>query len=92
VTVDRARRRVTIDGQLAHLTPIQYSLLEYLAIHRDRVVSSDELLEHCWDSNRDLLSNPLHPQLSRLRTVFGDALAFVSVRGQGYLLQRSDET
>ncbi|HEU5152221.1 MAG TPA: response regulator transcription factor [Iamia sp.] len=92
VVIDRSRRQVAIDGETAHLTPIQYALVEYLAVHRCRVVSSDELLEHCWDANRDLLSNPLYPQLSRLRAVFGDALAFVSVRGQGYLLRCGDET
>ena len=46
VVVDRARRRVTIDGDVVHLTPIQYGLVEYLAIHQHRVVPTDELLEH----------------------------------------------
>jgi len=89
--LDRARQQVTIDGQPVHLTPVQYSLVEYLAVYRHRVVPTEELLEHCWDSHRDLLSNHLHPHFSRLRTIFGDALGFVSVRGQGYVLQLADE-
>lgn len=91
VDLDRARREVIIDGAVAHLTPIQYSIFEYLVLHRDRVVSTEELLEHCWDANRDLLNNPLHPQLSRMRSVFGDAVQFVSVRGQGYILRVAGE-
>jgi len=90
VTVDRARRQVTLDGAEVHLTPTQYAVLEQLVASLDRMVGSGELLEHCWDSNRDLFANPLHSQITRLRKIFRGALTFESVRGSGYILKVVD--
>lgn len=90
VEVDRLRRTVTVDGDLVHLTRQQYAVLDHLVAHRDRLVTTEELLEHCWDRNRDLFANPLHSQITRLRAVFGGVLEFRSVRGQGYVLRVVD--
>lgn len=87
VLVDRARRDVSIDGVDVHLTPLQYAVLDYLVTHRDRMSSTEELLDHCWDRNRDVAANPLHSQICRLRKIFRGALRFDMVRGAGYVLR-----
>lgn len=87
VTIDRARRTAAIDDEPVRLTPMQYSVLDHLVAHRDRMVTTEELLEHCWDASRHLFANPLHSQITRLRSAFRGSLQFCSVRGQGYVLR-----
>ncbi|HEV7722643.1 MAG TPA: response regulator transcription factor [Iamia sp.] len=87
VCIDLARREVTSDGQAVHLSPIQYSVFEQLVRHRDRMLTTEELLEHCWDGRRDPFSNPLHTQITRLRKIFKGALRIASVRGAGYRVE-----
>lgn len=87
VSFDMARREVRRDGVPVHLSPIQYSVFEQIVTHRDRVVRSDEILDHCWDGCRDPFSNPLHTQMTRLRRIFEGALKFVAVHGVGYRLE-----
>lgn len=87
VRVDLARHHVTRDGEPVHLSPIQYSVFELLVRHRDRMLTTEEVLERCWDSSRDLFSNPLHSQITRLRRTFAGALRIVAVRGAGYRIE-----
>ncbi|MBX3051526.1 MAG: response regulator transcription factor [Caldilineaceae bacterium] len=46
--IDLARRRVTMDGQLASLTRTEYNLLHELATHPNRVMLHEELLTRVW--------------------------------------------
>lgn len=87
VVVDMARQEVHIDGELRHLTAMQYSVLEVLVRHRGELVSGDELLDRCWQTPRANMGNPLYSQISRLRKIFGDHFAFESIRGSGYRLR-----
>lgn len=87
VVVDRERGVVAVDGEEVHLTPHQHSVLDYLVAHRDRMITTEELLEHCWDRRRSLFADPLHSQITRLRSCFAGRLRIESVRGAGYLLE-----
>lgn len=87
VTLDPAHSAVTLDGEEVALTRIQYSVFEQMVAHRHRLVTIQELLDHCWDSRRDLFSNPLHSQITRLRKAFRGALGFKSVHSMGYVLE-----
>jgi len=91
VRVDRSRRQVTRDGEPVHLSPIQYSVFELLVRHRDRMLTTEEVLERCWDGRRDPFSNPLHTQVSRLRKTFEGALRIIAVRGAGYRVELDSE-
>ena len=48
VRVDFTTRRVQRDGELVHLTPIEYRLLTYLAAQPDRVITHRQLLQVVW--------------------------------------------
>jgi len=84
VRVDLALREVTMAGRPVRLSRLQYAVFEYLVVNRDRMVSSGELLDHCWDRHRDLFTNPLPTQIARLRVIFEGRLGFECVRGEGY--------
>lgn len=46
--IDFARREVTRDGQLIHLTPIEYKLLVLLAQNAGKVLTHRQILKHVW--------------------------------------------
>jgi DNA-binding response OmpR family regulator len=87
VTLHRARREATLDGEVVTLTPTQYALLAHLAERAGEVVAADELVEACLDRVRVEHANPLPPHLSRLRRAFAGALELTAVRGRGYVLR-----
>ncbi len=49
--IDRAERRVSLDGADVHLTPIEYKLLAALAQHPGKVVTHRQLLREVWGSS-----------------------------------------
>jgi two-component system KDP operon response regulator KdpE len=46
--IDLARRLVSVAGQPVHLTPTEYELLRYLALHAGKPVSHTTLLRQVW--------------------------------------------
>lgn len=85
VTLDRARQVVFIGDDEVTLTPTPFRVFRYLMVHRDRLVPTQELIDHCWDRRTDLFSNPVHSQISRLRNTFEGELSFIHDHG-GYRL------
>lgn len=64
-------------------------MLEYLALHRGRVVSKDRLLSALWERDGDPDSNVVEVYVARLRRALGKADApplIHTVRGMGYML------
>jgi two-component system, OmpR family, KDP operon response regulator KdpE len=48
LSADLAARRVTVDGQELHLTPIEYRLLVYLLRNAGRVLTHRQILKEVW--------------------------------------------
>jgi two-component system, OmpR family, KDP operon response regulator KdpE len=48
LVLDFARRQVTVDGHEVHLTPTEYEVLKYLAMHAGQVVTHRTLLRAIW--------------------------------------------
>src|SRR5262245_46394824 len=46
--LDAQRCELRCAGQLVAIEPKVFAVLVYLLEHRDRVVTKEELLEHCW--------------------------------------------
>jgi two-component system KDP operon response regulator KdpE len=80
LTVDFARRRVTVSGEEVHLTPIEFDLLKQMAAHPDRVLTHRQLLTRVWgpeyaDDTHTLrvhianLRNKIEPEPARPRFV-----------------------
>lgn len=86
VTLDLAARRVVKQGECVPLTAREYALLEYLAMHRGKVVTRTMLYEHLFDENDSSLSNLLDVHVSNLRKKLGHD--FIQTRrGHGYSIE-----
>lgn len=83
--VDLRARFVLQAGQIVDLTAREYSLLEYLTVHRGRVVSRTELYDHLFDENESSMSNLLDVHVSNLRKKLNPEL-IETRRGQGYVI------
>lgn len=90
--INTANRRVFWNTTQIDLTKKEYSILEYLMSHTDKVLSSEEIIEHVWDSEADLFSNSFHFHISSLRkklaAVSGKDDLIITVRGHGYCMAR----
>jgi two-component system OmpR family response regulator len=86
VVVDTAARVVTQKKQPVELTAREYSLVEYLALHRGEVVTRTTLYEHLFDENDSSLSNLLDVHVSNVRRKLG-AEFITTRRGHGYCIE-----
>jgi len=82
VTTHTASRR----GLALDLTGREFALLRYFAMHSGEVVSTEDLLEHCWDANADPFSGSVRVILSRLRRKLGEPPLIDTIKGVGYRL------
>ncbi len=76
-------------GVSIHLSHKEYTLLEYLLRHAGRVVSRDQIMNHVWNYDADILPNTVEVYIGYLRNKidrpFADAKKLIhTVRGFGY--------
>ena len=83
VRLDTRQSRVTLDGNPVKLTSHEYRLLAYLMMHKGKVVSRTELIEHLYDQDFDRDSNTIEVFIGRLRKKLTPDL-IETVRGLGY--------
>ena len=88
MVLDLRDRTAAVDGEQISLTSREYALLEYLALHRGRVVSRTELYDHLFDESDNSLSNLLDVHVSNLRRKLRIDLVETR-RGQGYVIPTS---
>lgn len=91
VRIDLRARHVFLSGTLVTLTAAEYVLLEYLALHRGRVVSRTELYDHLFDESDDSVSNVLEVRISNLRRKLGHDV-IETRRGLGYVIPNEPQT
>jgi two-component system OmpR family response regulator len=88
--LDTKSARVTVDGKAVKLTSLEFRLLSYLMMHKGRVVSRTELVEHLYDQDFDRDSNTIEVFVGRLRKKLGvDVLR--TIRGLGYCISEPDD-
>ncbi len=89
LVIDVLSRRVKRAGREIELTPRQYELLEYLARHRNQIVSKQMLAENVWRTATATWTNVIEVLINHLRKKIeqpGCKLLIHTVRGEGYLL------
>ena len=84
--MDCARREVRRAGVLLSLTAKEFAVLEYLMARPEQAVGRAELIEHCWDSSTDPMSNVVDVVIRRLRGKLREPELIHTVRGRGYRL------
>jgi DNA-binding response OmpR family regulator len=90
LSMDRAARRVTVDGRVLDLSPKEFALLEYFLNRKDEVVTRTELSEHVWDDSFDSFGNVIDVTVHRLRKkIDGDRADRLlhTLKGVGYVLK-----
>lgn len=73
------------------LSKREFSLLEYLLRNRNQLVTKDQIIQHVWDYDADILPNTVEVYIGYLRTkidkAFPERLTLIhTVRGFGYKL------
>jgi DNA-binding response OmpR family regulator len=93
IEIDLDRLEVTRRGQPVDLTPTEFRLLRYLAIHPNQPLGRDALIEAVWGYASDIGSDrTVDVHIRHLRRKLEDDPAnprwLVTVRGVGYKLDR----
>ncbi|MGB9691237.1 MAG: winged helix-turn-helix domain-containing protein, partial [Candidatus Sumerlaeaceae bacterium] len=89
LTVDTAGRVAYVDGEPVALTAREFAILEYLAFHRDRVVSRAQIEEALYEDRFGLASNAVESAICLLRKKIdrpGRPSLIQTRRGLGYVL------
>ena len=86
VVVDTAARNIMHGGKPVELTAREYSLVEFLALHRGEVVTRTTLYEHLFDEDDSTMSNLLDVHVSNVRKKLGPEF-ITTRRGHGYCLE-----
>lgn len=87
--IDTQSLRVWMDGGPVKLTPTEYRILHYLAVHAGRPVSAEEMVNHNFDGDAIKTANEVPVFISRLRGKLGKQ-AIETVFGYGYRLTTGD--
>ncbi|KAA5601681.1 response regulator transcription factor [Blastochloris sulfoviridis] len=85
LAVDPREMRVTVRGLPVTLSPLEYRLVAYLALHKGRVVPAHELIGHLYGDDDARDANALEALVTRLRRKLGAEL-IETRRGFGYLV------
>ena len=89
-TLNIAERVIEKNNKKIDLTKNEYSILYFLSIHKNTVVSRDEIMDYLWESEEFIDDNTLNVNIKRLRTKLeelGLEDKIETKRGQGYLLK-----
>jgi two-component system OmpR family response regulator len=85
ITLDTATRTASRDGQAISLTPREYSLVEFLAMHKGKLVTRTMIYDHLFDEENDTLSNLVDVHVSNVRRKLGRDF-ITTRRGEGYFI------
>lgn len=86
LTIDMNRMSVSKEGVPLALTSLEFRLLSYLVLNRDRVLSPSDLLEHLYGDDDAKEVNALEAIIARLRRKLGPGIIGTR-RGFGYYLE-----
>ena len=85
--IDTAQYRISSGGAPIPAEPKVFDLLVYLLLHRDRVVTREELFREVWD-DREVSDATLSNHVKSARKILGDSGELQStihtIRGRGY--------
>lgn len=86
--IDFDQRRVTVSGHTVDLTPTEYRLLETLAHHAHRTISSEQLLSDVWGStyggDAEQVKHFIWTLRKKIEVDAGDPKHLLTERGFGY--------
>jgi DNA-binding response OmpR family regulator len=90
MVINTKKKLVLIKGKPLELTRKEYGILEYLALHKNCIISAECLIEHIWDSEAVMFSNTFKFHMSSLKKKIADLTPVElirNIRGQGYIME-----
>jgi two-component system KDP operon response regulator KdpE len=91
LVIDLAARTVTRNGEEVHLTPIEFSLLRVLALHRGKLVTHRQLLHEVWGPGYEEETHYLRVHVAHIRSKIEPAPSrprhLITEPGIGYRLR-----
>jgi len=60
-------KEVVVDGEIVHLTPVQYKILRLLIMNQGRVFSIDEIYERVWEEEAYNADNTVAVHIRKIR-------------------------
>lgn len=94
IKVDLSKRIAVVNESEIVLTKKEFALFEYLLLHKDRVVSQEELIEHVWDQHADSFSGAIRVHIAALRKKLKAVLNYDPIGtkiGKGYFLSEKSD-
>lgn len=88
ISVDLGKKSVQKGDRDVQLSRKEYALLEYLAQNSGQTLSKDQIINHVWDFDADILPNTVEVFVRGLRKKLGPD-TIQTVRGFGYRLKES---
>ncbi|MFA6532976.1 MAG: response regulator transcription factor [Patescibacteria group bacterium] len=89
LVIDTNLNTVKRSNKIISLSPREYSLLEYLAVHKNKTIDRITLLHHVWGEDIDPLSNTIDVHIRYLRKKIDDNFKkklIRTVKNKGYIL------
>jgi DNA-binding response OmpR family regulator len=84
VVMDVRKKEVKVDNRRIMISAKEYALLEYFLRHANQIVSKQQLIEHVWDYDADILPNTVEVYVKKLRE---KDIQIQTIRGFGYRLE-----
>ena len=86
--IDKARKRVTIKGEIVALTKKEFEILILLLQNKGRVFSREDILTKVWNDEVYVLDRTIDVNITRLRKKIGDYGKHIVTRlGYGYCFE-----
>ncbi len=90
LNLDQITHKVIRGSKNIDLTSTEYSLLQYLMLHPNQVVTRTMITEHVWNEDFDPFSNVIDVYINYLRKKIDSGFSkklIHSIRGRGYILK-----
>jgi DNA-binding response OmpR family regulator len=87
LSLDSVNYQVKRGKKEIKLSKKEFSLLEYLLRNKGRVISKDQIINHVWDYDADVLPNTVEVYIGYLRKKIGKPDLIKTMRGFGYKIE-----
>ena len=84
VTLDKAARRVSVNGEEVVFTATEFDLLAHLMSRPGRIISREQLLADVWGYAAVVTTRTVDVHIAQVRAKLGDVSPIRTVRGVGY--------
>jgi len=91
--IDTITYAVTRGGQSIALSNKEFALLEYLVRHKNNIITKEQIINHVWNYDADVLPNSVEVYILHLRNKIDKAFAdkkklIHTIRGFGYKISK----